>query len=92
VSKKAVRRRPGTSRKPPTARQKDFVAVVRRLVAATGELPTAAAVAREMGITRKGALQQLDALRVKGYLTAVEVVIRDGWNLTQSGEALLAGE
>lgn len=87
-----MRRRPGTSRKPATDRQKDFLAVVRRLKAATGKRPTAAAVARELGITRKGARQQLDALRAKGFTTAVEVVILDGWDLTPAGERLLAGE
>lgn len=87
-----MRRRPGTSRKPPTDRQKDFLAVVLRLKAATGKRPTAAAVAREMGITRKGARQQLDALRAKGLATAAEVVIRDGWDVTPAGERLLAAE
>ena len=83
----AARRKPRPpSSRAPTDRQKAFLAAVRRLLETTGKAPTAADVARELGITRKGARPQLQALEDKGYLEGVEITIRAGWRLTDAGE------
>ena len=74
-----------------TPRQKAYLEAVRVLAPTLPQAPTAADVARHLGITRKGARQPLLALIRKGYLTDVPVVIRAGYALTPTGEAETSG-
>lgn len=68
--------------RPATDRQSEFLAVVARLTAETGEPPSASAIAAAMGISRLGARQQLKALEAKGLLVDVPRVVSSGkWAL-----------
>lgn len=76
-------------RKPATDRQKGFLGAIGKLATPGSQAPTAAAIGRELGITRKGARPQLDALREKGLVREVPIVIRGGWELTDAGRRAL---
>ncbi len=66
-----------------TDRQDAYLEAIERLTAELGSAPTAADVARQLGVSRKGVAKPLRALLRKGYLTDVPVVIRAGWALTE---------
>jgi len=83
----ARRKPPAPSRRAATDRQRAFLDAIRRLSEQGQTAPTAADIARELGITRKGARPQLQALEQKGLIEGVEVTIRQGWRLTDAGES-----
>lgn len=68
-------------------RQRAYLDAVLVLAPTLPQAPSAADVARHLGITRKGARAQLRALVRKGYLAEVPVVIIAGFALTAAGEA-----
>jgi predicted ArsR family transcriptional regulator len=66
----------------PTARQREFLDVVAELTTELGEAPTAADIARRLGIGRTGARAQLMALEAKGLLVNPPVTVPSGkWRL-----------
>lgn len=71
-------RSPYVPLKPATARQNDYIEVVRQLTRDNGRAPSAADVAERMGITRQAALQQLQALESKGLLCDVPKMVSSG--------------
>lgn len=81
---------PADPLRPPTPRQGAFAHAVRDLDAGGDRAPTAALVARAMGITRKGARLQLRALMRKGLVKPVPITVIAGWRLTEAGEAWAA--
>lgn len=93
---KPKRSRPGrpayvpTPGRPLTARQREFVAIVARLIAKLGRLPNAVDVALETGLTRLGARRMLKTCEALGLLQDKPVLISSGqWELTEEGQALL---
>jgi len=50
-----------------TERQRSVVTVVERYVAAAGEMPSAAWVGRQLGITKRRAWEHVDTLRRRGW-------------------------
>ncbi len=84
AKRKAKARARARPLKPATDRQSEFLAAIARLTERLGRAPTAADIGRELGITRKGARPQLNALRDKGLVRDVPIVIRGGWALTDA--------
>lgn len=76
--------------RPLTARQREFVGIVARLIAKLGRLPNAVDVALETGLTRLGARRMLKTCEALGLLQDKPVLISSGqWELTEEGLALL---
>lgn len=79
-------KRKATTR-PPTDRQKDFLAAVVALTDTLERPPNAKEIGDYLGITRLGARRQLQNMADKGLLRDVPKVISSGqWALTRAGE------
>jgi predicted ArsR family transcriptional regulator len=76
-SKRHKARSPYVAR-PATDRQEQFLAAIAELTEALGQAPSANAIAERLGVTPKGARQQLQALAAKGLAEDVPKVVSSG--------------
>ena len=78
----ARRRSPFAPAPVATDRQQEFLDAVQALTGELGRAPNAAEVGKRLGITRRGARLQLQALAAKGLVVDVPKVVSSGqWAL-----------